>query len=58
MFWEADEAATAVLEGRKEGKYLDLTESLVIMNVMDQVRQAGGIKYPTKVESLDFPLEL
>lgn len=35
MFWEADEAAFALKEGRKEGKYESLAESIVIMEVSD-----------------------
>lgn len=36
MFWEADECAFAIREGRREGRYLDLDESLVIMRTMDE----------------------
>ncbi|KAL9130173.1 MAG: hypothetical protein Q9217_001567 [Psora testacea] len=58
MFWEADEAATALVEGRKEGKYESLDESVLIMEVMDEVRRQGGLKYPEKVESTEYPLKL
>ena len=58
MFWEADEAATALVEGRKEGKYESLEESVVIMEVMDEVRRQGGMKYPEKIESTDYPIDL
>jgi len=33
MFWEADECAHALKEGRKEGQYESLAESIVIMEV-------------------------
>ncbi|GME32213.1 putative dimeric dihydrodiol protein [Neofusicoccum parvum] len=58
MFWEADEAASAFVEGRKEGKYESLDESVVIMEVMDEVRRQGGLKYPSKIETTDFPVAL
>ncbi|KAF2140922.1 uncharacterized protein K452DRAFT_272642 [Aplosporella prunicola CBS 121167] len=58
MFWEADEAATALVEGRKEGRYEDLSESVVIMEVMDEVRRQGGLKYPERIESTEWPLSL
>lgn len=58
MFWEADEAARAVVEGRKEGKYESLEETVVIMEVMDEVRRQGGLKYPAEIESTDYPLDL
>jgi dihydrodiol dehydrogenase / D-xylose 1-dehydrogenase (NADP) len=51
MFWEADEAATALLEGRKEGQYEDLDESILIMDVMDGVRRQNNLIYPQKIEA-------
>lgn len=58
MFWEADEAATAFVEGRKEGQYEGLEESILIMEVMDEIRRQGGLKYPEKIETTDFPVQL
>ncbi|PSK55862.1 translation initiation factor IF-2 [Elsinoe australis] len=58
MFWEADEAAFALKEGRKEGKYEDLNESITIMEVMDEVRRQNNLVYPKKIESTDYPLDL
>ena len=58
MFWEADEAGYALMEGRKEGSYLGWDESIVIMEVMDEVRKQGGLKYPDKIETLDYPVDL
>ena len=57
MFWEADECAFALKEGRKEGQYESLEESAVIMRVMDEVRQQGGMKLPEKIETTDYPVE-
>lgn len=58
MFWEADECAYALKEGRKEGKYESLDESLVIMKVMDEVRRQNGFKLPEKIETTDYPVDL
>jgi len=58
MFFEADEAGLALLEGRLEGQYEDLDESIVIMEVMDEARKQGGLKYPDNIESLDYPIKL
>lgn len=58
MFWEADEAATAIVEGRKEGKFEGLDESIVIMEVMDEVRRQGGLSYPEKIETTKYPTQL
>jgi dihydrodiol dehydrogenase / D-xylose 1-dehydrogenase (NADP) len=58
MFWEADEAATALVEGRKEGRYESLAESIVIMDVMDEARRQGGLAYPDKIETTKYPTQL
>ncbi|PVH97146.1 NAD(P)-binding protein [Periconia macrospinosa] len=58
MFWEADEAASALVEGRKEGKYESLAESILIMEVMDEVRKQGNLTYPEKIETTKFPTPL
>ena len=58
MFWEADEAGLALKEGRKEGKFESLEESVVIMEVMDEVRRQNDMVYPAKIESTDYPIDL
>jgi len=58
MFWEADEAADAFLNGRKEGRFLGLDESILIMEIMDEARKQGGLVYPEKIETTKFPTEL
>jgi len=58
MFWEADEAATALVEGRLEGKYENWEESVTIMEVMDEVRKQGGLVYPEKIETTVYPTTL
>jgi len=57
-FWEADEAARCVRDGKLESEGLPLAESLVIMEVMDEVRKQGGLQYSDKLETLDYPVEL
>lgn len=56
MFWEADECAYALVEGRKEGQYEGWDESIVIMEIMDEVRQQAGLVYPDNIESTEYPL--
>jgi len=58
MFWEADEAADAIISGRKEGKFLGLEESILIMEAMDEVRKQGGLVYPERIETLEYPIQL
>jgi dihydrodiol dehydrogenase / D-xylose 1-dehydrogenase (NADP) len=58
MYWEADECAYALRDGRKEGQYESLEESLVIMRTMDEVRKQNGLNYPEKIETTKYPTEL
>ncbi|EME41876.1 hypothetical protein DOTSEDRAFT_74063 [Dothistroma septosporum NZE10] len=58
MFWEADECAYALRDGRKEGRYESLEESLVIMKVMDEVRKQNDMTYPEKIETTKYPVDL
>ena len=58
MYWEADECANAIRDGRKEGQYESLEESLVIMKTMDEVRRQNDMKYPEKIETVEYPVEL
>ncbi|CAG8982079.1 hypothetical protein HYALB_00014042 [Hymenoscyphus albidus] len=51
MFWEADEAARCLRDGKKESDTLTLEESVVIMETMDEVRKQGNIVYPETIES-------
>ncbi len=51
MFWEADEAARCVRDGKLESAGLDWEESIVIMETMDEVRRQGGLKYPELIET-------
>lgn len=58
MFWEADEAATALVEGRLEGKFEGWEEMVTIMEVMDEVRRQGGLVYPEAIETTKYPVKL
>lgn len=58
MFWEADECAFAIRDGRKEGRFESWQETLVIMQTMDEVRRQCGLVYPEKIETTEYPVEL
>ncbi|KAF7554273.1 hypothetical protein G7Z17_g3020 [Cylindrodendrum hubeiense] len=58
MFWEADEAGFAIIEGRKEGKHLGLAETISIMETLDEVRRQGDLVYPDNVETVDYPAKV
>ncbi|KAF9870120.1 hypothetical protein CkaCkLH20_12354 [Colletotrichum karsti] len=54
MFWEADECARCLRDGKLESDSLPLSESLVIMETMDSVIKQGGIKYPDLITTHEF----
>jgi hypothetical protein len=57
MWWEADEVARCLRDGKKESEHLPLEESIVMMRVMDEARRQGGLVYPERIESLEYPIE-
>ena len=58
MFWEADECARCVRDGKLESEGMGWEESCVMMGVMDEVRRQGGVTYPEKIESTEYPIKL
>ncbi|KAH7040488.1 uncharacterized protein B0I36DRAFT_310790 [Microdochium trichocladiopsis] len=46
MFWEADECARCLRDGKKESAGLPWAESIAIMECMDSALRQGGVQYP------------
>ncbi|KAI0147091.1 hypothetical protein GGR57DRAFT_265386 [Xylariaceae sp. FL1272] len=46
MFWEADEVARCLRDGKKESAGLPLSESIVIMECMEEALKQGDVTYP------------
>ncbi|KAI1781128.1 NAD(P)-binding protein [Hypoxylon cercidicola] len=46
MFWEADECARCLRDGKKESATLPWSESIVIMEVMEEALKQGDVHYP------------
>lgn len=46
MFWEADECARCLRDGKQETDTIPWSESVVIMGVMDDALKQGGVEYP------------
>lgn len=46
MFWEADECARCLRDGKKESASMPWSESIAIMEVMDSALKQGGVTYP------------
>ena len=58
MFWEADEAARCWRDKKLESASMTWEESLLIMEIMDEVRKQGGLTYPEEIESSKYPIDL
>ncbi|TQB68634.1 hypothetical protein MPDQ_003147 [Monascus purpureus] len=58
MYWEADEVARCIRDGKLESDTMPWEESIVIMEVMDEVRRQGGLTYPEKIESTAYPVQM
>jgi len=46
MFWEADECARCLRDGKKESASMPWSESIAIMEVMDNALKQGEVTYP------------
>ncbi|OIW27941.1 NAD(P)-binding protein [Coniochaeta ligniaria NRRL 30616] len=57
MFWEADECARCVRDGKKESATLPWSESVVIMETMEEVLRQGDVKYPELITTDVFDPE-
>ncbi|KAH7355942.1 hypothetical protein BKA66DRAFT_257704 [Pyrenochaeta sp. MPI-SDFR-AT-0127] len=57
MFWEADECARCVRDGRLQSEVIPLEETEQLMRVMDQVRKQSDLVYPERIGSVEYPLE-
>ncbi|KFZ17488.1 hypothetical protein V502_04575 [Pseudogymnoascus sp. VKM F-4520 (FW-2644)] len=54
MYWEADEAARCLRDGKLESETMSWEESVVIMETMDETRRQGGLTYPDLIETAVF----
>lgn len=57
MFWEADECARCIREGRPQSDGMPWEESMAMMQVMEEALRQGGIEYPELITSDDFDPE-
>ncbi|GAA6046697.1 hypothetical protein JCM3770_003122 [Rhodotorula araucariae] len=52
--WEADEVARCIRDGKKESDRMPLRETLLMMQVFDEIRNQGAFVYPEVLETLDL----
>jgi hypothetical protein len=45
MFYEADECARCIRDGKMESEVMPWLETVAVMRVMDAVRSQGGLEY-------------
>jgi len=57
LYFEADEAARCIRDGKLQSDVIPWEESIIIMEVMDEVRRQGGLTYPGNIESTVWPLQ-
>lgn len=51
MYWEADDAARCIRDGKTESEIMPWAESILVMEVLDEVRQQNGLTYPESIET-------
>jgi predicted dehydrogenase len=51
MYWEADEAARCLRDGKLKSETLGWEESVLIMETMDETRRQGGLTYSELIET-------
>lgn len=58
MYWEADDAARCLRDGKLESEVIPWEESTLVMDVVDKIRSQIGVRYPEVIESTTYPLDL
>lgn len=51
LLFQADEVGRCLRQGKTQSEIMPWEESVLIMDVMDEVRKQGEVKYPEEVES-------
>lgn len=57
MYWEADEVARCVRDGKLSSDRLPWDEMIAILEVMDEARRQGGLIYPQAIEGTHYPVK-
>ncbi|WPH03571.1 Hypothetical protein R9X50_00645300 [Acrodontium crateriforme] len=51
LFWEADECARCIKDGKLESEIMPLDESVLIVEIIESILNSGGIRYPDAITS-------
>jgi len=52
LFWEADECARQIRDGKLQSERYSLKDSIAFMEVLDEVRKQGDLTYPGGIEDV------
>ena len=52
--WEADEVARCLAAGKKESERMPLRDTILMMEVFDEIRRQGEFVLPEAVETLEL----
>lgn len=50
LFWEADECARCIRDGKTQSDTMPHNETILIMEIMDEVRRQNSLLYPDRLE--------
>ncbi len=53
MFYEADECARCLRDGKLESQIIPLADTQLTMEIMDSVREQGNFYYPPELEAVE-----
>ncbi|BFZ60236.1 hypothetical protein YB2330_001263 [Saitoella coloradoensis] len=53
MFWEADEVARCVRDGKGQSTVMGWEETVMVMEIMDEARRQGHFQYPEELEAVE-----
>ncbi|KAK6498756.1 hypothetical protein TWF481_011330 [Arthrobotrys musiformis] len=54
MYWQADGCARSIRDGKLECETMPWKETIAVMEVMDEMRRQGDLKYPESIESTAY----
>ncbi|RAK95864.1 Gfo/Idh/MocA family protein [Aspergillus ibericus CBS 121593] len=58
LCFEADEVARCVRDGKLESAGLPWTETLAVMEILDEIRRAHGLSFPDVIETEAYPVNM
>lgn len=57
FFWEADEVARCIRDGKTESDVMPLSESMAVMDTMAEVMKQGDLVYPESITNCEYNVD-